>query len=262
MDTVKITVDGAEGAPLAARLEMPSTEPAAFAVFAHCFTCGKDSSAAVRVARALAARGIAVLRFDFTGLGHSGGDFADTNFSSNIADLVVAGAYLREHHRPPQILIGHSLGGAAVIAAAHLLPEVRAVVTIGAPSEAGHVAHHFAAHANDIESTGQADVSLGGRTFTVKQQFFDDLSMQNQAERIAGLRRALLVLHSPTDDVVGIENAAEIFQAAKHPKSFVSLDDADHFLTRPEDADYAADLIATWSARYVGVERKETGQGA
>lgn len=254
MDSLKITFDGADGAPLAARLEMPGPAPAAFALFAHCFTCGKDSSAAVRIARALATRDIAVLRFDFTGLGQSGGDFGNTNFSSNVADLVAAAAYLGQHHEPPQLLIGHSLGGAAVIAAAHLLPEVRAVVTIGAPSDASHVAHHFANHAHEIETTGQAEVSLAGRTFTVKRQFVDDLKMQNQAERIARLKRALLVLHAPTDNVVGIDNAAQIFQAAKHPKSFVSLDGADHLLTCPADADYAASLIATWSARYVGAD--------
>ncbi|MBC7767664.1 MAG: alpha/beta fold hydrolase [Phycisphaerales bacterium] len=255
VDSLKITFDGADGAPLAARLETPGPAPSAFALFAHCFTCGKDSSAAVRIARALAARDIAVLRFDFTGLGQSGGDFANTNFSSNIADLVAAAAYLRQQHKPPKVLIGHSLGGAAVIAAAHLLPEVCAVVTIGAPSDASHVAHHFARHTDEIEATGQAEVSLAGRTFTVKRQFVDDLKAQNQADRIARLKRALLVLHAPTDNVVGIDNAAQIFQAAKHPKSFVSLDGADHLLTRPADADYAAGIIAAWSARYVGADQ-------
>ena len=255
MDSLKVMFEGAESTTLAARLEMPGPTPAAFALFAHCFTCGKDSSAAVRIARALAARDIAVLRFDFTGLGQSGGDFANTNFSSNVADLVAAAAYLGQHHEPPQLLIGHSLGGAAVIAAALLLPEVRAVVTIGTPSHASHLAHHFANHAHEIEATGQAEVSLAGRTFTVKRQFIDDLKRQNQTERIARLQRALLVLHAPTDNVVGIDNAAQIFQAAKHPKSFVSLDGADHLLTHAADADYAAGLIAAWSARYVGADK-------
>lgn len=252
MDSLKITFDGADGAPLAARLETPGPAPAAFALFAHCFTCGKDSSAAVRIARALAARGIAVLRFDFTGLGQSGGDFANTTFSSNIADLVAAAAYLRERHQPPHLLIGHSLGGAAVIAAAHLLPEVRAVATIGAPSDASHVAHHFADHTDEIDAAGQAEVSLAGRRFIIKRQFIEDLQVQDQMQRIAQLKRALLVLHAPTDDIVGIDNAAKIFQVAKHPKSFVSLHNADHLLSRASDADYAATIIAAWSARYVG----------
>lgn len=252
MESLKINFMSAERAPLAARLETPGPAPAAFALFAHCFTCGKDSSAAVRIARALAARNIAVLRFDFTGLGQSGGDFANTNFSSNVADLVAAARYLREQHKPPQLLIGHSLGGAAVIAAAHLIPEARAIATIGAPSDAAHVAHHFATHADEIADKGQAEVSLAGRRFTIKRQFVEDLEDQNQSERIAQLKRALLVLHAPTDDVVGIDNAAQIFQAAKHPKSFVSLDGADHLLTRASDADYAASIIAAWSARYVG----------
>lgn len=252
MDSHKISFAGAAGEQLAARLETPASPPFAYALFAHCFTCGKDSSAAVRIARALAARGIAVLRFDFTGLGQSGGDFTNTNFSSNVADLVAAANYLREHHEPPQLLIGHSLGGAAVIAAAHLILEARAVVTIGAPSDASHVAHHFAAHADEIESTGQAEVSLAGRRFTVKRQFLEDLEGQDQKQRIAQLKRALLVLHAPTDDIVGIDNAAQIFQTAKHPKSFVSLHEADHLLSRAVDADYAANIIAAWAARYVG----------
>ncbi|MDZ4760756.1 MAG: alpha/beta fold hydrolase [Alphaproteobacteria bacterium] len=251
MKSMKIAFASAEGEPLAARLEMPASPPIAYALFAHCFTCGKDSSAAVRTTRALAARNIATFRFDFTGLGQSGGDFANTNFSSNVADLVSAASYLREHHQPPQLLIGHSLGGAAVIAAAHLIPEARAVVTIGAPSDAAHVAHHFAAHTDEMERTGQAEVSLAGRRFTVKQQFIEDLKGQDQKQRICQLKRALLVLHAPTDEIVGIENAAQIFQAAKHPKSFVSLHEADHLLSRSTDADYAASMITAWAARYV-----------
>lgn len=251
MDSLKISFTGAEGELLAARLETPTSPPIAYALFAHCFTCGKDSSAAVRIARALAGRNIGVLRFDFTGLGQSGGDFANTNFSSNIADLVAAADYLRKAYRPPQLLIGHSLGGAAVIAAAHHIPEVRAVVTIGAPSDAFHVAHHFSAHTEEIERTGQAEVSLAGRRFTVKRQFVADLEDQDQMQRIGQLKRALLVLHAPTDDIVAITNAAHIFQAAKHPKSFVSLHEADHLLSRTVDADYAAGIIAAWSARYV-----------
>lgn len=251
MESHKVSFRGADGASLAARLEMPTPTPKAFALFAHCFTCGKDSSAAVRIARALSARDIAVLRFDFTGLGQSGGDFANTNFSSNVADLIAAARFLSEQHRAPALMIGHSLGGAAVIAAAHLIPEARAVATLGAPSDVSHVAHHLADHVDEIESAGQAEVSLAGRRFTVKRQFVDDIRSHNLTERTAALKRALLVLHAPTDDVVGIDNAAQIFQAAKHPKSFVSLDNADHLLSRASDADYAASIIAAWSARYV-----------
>lgn len=251
MESLKITFESVEGHALAARLEQPSEPARGYALFAHCFTCGKDSSAAVRISRALAARGFAVLRFDFTGLGQSDGDFANTNFSSNVADLAAAAAHLRQHYAAPRLLIGHSLGGAAVIAAAHLLPEVRAVATIGAPSDVSHVAHHFSAHAEEIERSGEADVTLAGRRFTVKRQFIEDLGAHDQAERIAHLKRALLVMHAPTDEVVGVDNAAAIFLAAKHPKSFVSLDGADHLLTRAADADYAASLIAVWSARYL-----------
>lgn len=251
MQGVKISFPGAGGEPLAARLELPDATPRAFAVFAHCFTCGKDSSAAVRISRALAGREIAVLRFDFTGLGQSGGDFANTNFSSNVADLVAAAEHLGGQYQAAKLLVGHSLGGAAVIAAAHALPEVRAVVTIGAPSDVTHVAHHFAAHADEIAAQGQAEVSLAGRRFTVKRQFVEDLAEQNQSKRIAELKRPLLVMHAPRDDVVGIDNAARIFQTAKHPKSFISLDDADHLLSNAEDADYAASIISAWAARYL-----------
>ncbi len=254
MESLKINFAGAEGETLAARLETPGPNPAAYALFAHCFTCGKDSSATVRIARALAVRNIAVLRFDFTGLGQSEGDFANTNFSSNVADLAAAARHLREHFAAPQLLIGHSLGGAAVIATAHLISEARAVVTIGAPSDASHVVHNLAAHADEIEAAGQAEVSLAGRRFTIKRQFIEDLQDQNQQERVTQLKRALLVLHAPTDDIVGIENAARIFQAAKHPKSFMSLHEADHLLTRARDAEYAASMIAAWSARYVGAD--------
>lgn len=251
MQSLKIAFPGASGATLAARLESPEGKARAYAVFAHCFTCGKDSSAAVRISRALAAHGIAVLRFDFTGLGQSDGDFANTNFSSNVADLIAAARHLGDAYAPPQLLIGHSLGGAAVIAAAHALPDVRAVATIGAPVDVAHVAHHFDAHADEIAEKGEAEVTLAGRRFTVKRQFVEDLSEQNQAERIAQLKRPLLVLHAPRDEVVGVDNAARIFQLAKHPKSFVSLDDADHLLSNHADADYAASVIAAWAARYV-----------
>ncbi|MDX2235522.1 MAG: alpha/beta hydrolase [Hyphomonadaceae bacterium] len=251
MNSLKITFPGADGDQLAARLETPDSPPRAYALFAHCFTCGKDNAAAVRIARALAEAGVATLRFDFTGLGQSDGDFANTNFSSNVADLAAAAAHLRAAYAAPKLLVGHSLGGAAVLAAAHHIPEVRAVATIGAPSDVAHVVHQFAAKAEEIESAGAAEVVLGGRTFTVKRQMIDDLRAQPQQERIARLRRPLLVMHAPLDAVVGIDNATAIFSAARHPKSFISLDDADHFLSTPAHAAYAAGMIVAWSARYL-----------
>ena len=251
MPTQQVSFEGANGHTLAARLETPPGTPKAYALFAHCFSCGKDSTAAVKVSRALAARGIATLRFDFTGLGASGGEFADTTFSTNVDDLIAAADYLRTQHAAPALLIGHSLGGAAVIAAAGRIVEARALVTIGAPSDAAHVTRTFSAAVPRIEAQGEAVVTLGARKLTLRRAFLDDLSEHPQLERIARLQRALLVMHAPTDAVVGIENASAIFLAAKHPKSFVSLDDADHFLTRAKDADYAAALIAAWAAPYL-----------
>ncbi len=247
----KITFKGAFGDMLSARLDSPSGAPHAYALFAHCFTCGKDIAAASRIARALSERGIAVLRFDFTGLGKSEGEFANTNFSSNVQDLVAAADFMREEMEAPSILIGHSLGGTAVLAAASEIPEARAAVTIGAPADAAHVAHHFGDREADIMESGEAEVSLAGRPFTIKKQFLEDIRAQSIEDKIRGLNRALLVLHSPVDATVGIDNAAHIFKAAKHPKSFVTLDNADHLLMRKEDADYAANLIASWSARYI-----------
>ncbi|BBB08517.1 bifunctional alpha/beta hydrolase/OsmC family protein [Sphingopyxis sp. EG6] len=242
----------AGGHKIAARLDRPVGTPHAFALFAHCFTCDKNSLAAVRIARALTAEGIAVLRFDFTGLGESEGSFGQSDFGTNVEDLVAAADFMRAELIAPSLLIGHSLGGAAVLAAAGLISEVKAVAVIGAPFSVAHVAHLFAAHLDDIARDGQAEVQIGGRPFTVSQQLVDGIKNQDQGGRIAGLHRALLVMHSPVDQIVGVENAAEIFTAAKHPKSFVSLDDADHLLTRARDADYVAQVVAGWSSRYVG----------
>lgn len=242
---------GALGTPLAARLDLPAEPPRAYALFAHCFTCSKESLAATRIGAALTARGFGVLRFDFTGLGGSGGDFANTNFSSNVADLVAAANWLRSAHQAPAILIGHSLGGAAVLAAAHEIPEAVAVATIGAPFEPAHVQHLLGDAAPAINANGEAAVSLAGRTFNIRKQFLDDLAQQNNQPRIAALRKALLILHSPRDTYVNIDNAAQIFMAAKHPKSFVSLDSADHLLTNKADALYVADVLAAWASRYV-----------
>ena len=251
MKVERIAFAGSGGQKLAARLDAPDDAPAAYALFAHCFTCGKDVFAASRIAQQLTAHGIAVLRFDFTGLGASEGEFANTNFSSNVADLVAAAAHLREHYQAPALLIGHSLGGAAVLAAAGSMPECKAVVTIGAPSDVRHVTHLFGDHLPKIEAEGEAEVVLAGRRFSIKRQFLLDAEEQNLAAKIAELRRALLVMHSPRDTTVEISNATRIFMAAKHPKSFISLDTADHLLTGREDAVYAANLIAAWAVRYL-----------
>jgi uncharacterized OsmC-like protein/fermentation-respiration switch protein FrsA (DUF1100 family) len=242
---------GAGGQQLAAALELPEREPVAYALFAHCFTCGKDVLAASRIAVALAAKGIAVLRFDFTGLGSSEGDFANTTFSSNVADLVRAADHLRETRKAPAILIGHSLGGAAILAAAAQIPDAKAVVTIAAPSDPAHVTGLFADRVADIRAQGKVEVSLAGRPFPISREFLDDVAEHNLMAHVNKLHRALLVMHAPADDTVGIDNATRIFLAAKHPKSFVSLVDADHLLTRKADAIYVADVIAAWAERYL-----------
>lgn len=251
MNSTKVEFPGARGARLAARLDLPDGPPRAHALFAHCFTCNKDVVAAARIARALTARGFAVLRFDFTGLGESGGDFGNTDFTSNVADLVHAADYLRDRYAAPTMLIGHSLGGAAVLAARHLIPEVRAVAVIGAPADPDHVLRLITTGRAEIEATGEAVVELAGRTFRIRKEFLDDIAAQPQARRIAELGAALLVLHSPEDRLVGIENARRIFDTARHPKSFIALDGADHLLTDRADAEYVAAIVETWAARYV-----------
>ncbi|RDD63898.1 alpha/beta fold hydrolase [Ferruginivarius sediminum] len=253
----KLTFPGSQGHGLAARLDRPEVEPAAYALFAHCFTCGKDVFAAQRIATTLAERGIAVLRFDFTGLGHSDGEFANTNFSSNVADLVAAADHLRREYAAPQLLIGHSLGGAAVIAAAPKMPEARAVATIAAPADPEHVGKLFTAERAAIESEGEAEVDLAGRKFRIRKQFLDDIQVQSLDDALGGLRKALMVFHGPRDAIVGIDNATHIFTAAKHPKSFVSLDDADHLLSRKADASYVAQVLGAWAARYIEVPPAE-----
>jgi len=247
----KLTFPGSQDHELAGRLDRPAATPRAYALFAHCFTCGKDVFAAQRIAQALAAEGIAVLRFDFTGLGHSGGEFASTNFSSNVADLVAAADYLRDNHAAPQLLIGHSLGGAAIIAAAPKVPEATAVATIGAPSDPEHVGKLFSARRAEIEAEGEAEVDLAGRKFRIRKQFLDDIAAHSLQDILASFGKALMVFHAPRDAIVGIDNAARIFAAAKHPKSFVSLDDADHLLTRRADAAYVAQVLSAWAARYL-----------
>lgn len=250
MRSEKITFDGTQGT-LAARLDLPNGKPKAYALFAHCFTCSKDVFAATRIASGLADLGIATLRFDFTGLGASDGDFANSNFSSNIQDLLKAVDYMKSEYEAPAILIGHSLGGAAILAAAGDIPDAKALVTIGAPSDPGHIKHHFHDKLEDIKKNGEAEITIVGRSFRVKQQFVEDIEGRHLAGQVAKLKRPLLILHSPLDNIVGIENAGEIFAAAKHPKSFVSLDQADHLLSKREDATYVANMIATWAERYV-----------
>ena len=251
MSTQKVSFTGHSGETLHARLDLPDGPIRATALFAHCFTCSKDIPAARRIAGRLAAQGIAVLRFDFTGLGHSEGEFANTNFTSNVEDLRLAAAHLASTVGAPQLLIGHSLGGAAVIKAAPDIKSARAVVTIGAPSDPSHVSKHFAAQLENIKKTGEAEVDLDGRPFIIQRQFLDDITTSKLDDALKHLNAALLILHSPRDATVGIDNAAELFTGAMHPKSFITLDDADHLITRAEDAEYTADVIGAWAMRYL-----------
>lgn len=271
--SIRMTFAGSLGHQLAARLDLPPVGARAYALFAHCFTCTKDIVAARQIAAKLASLGIAVLRFDFTGLGSSEGEFQNTNFSSNVEDLVAAADHLRAHYQAPAILIGHSLGGAAVLAAAHRIPEANAVITIGAPSDVAHVLHHFHAHLEDIERDGVAEVTLGGRRFPISRKLVEDAKDQALKHHVANLRKALLVMHAPRDQIVGVEHATAIFTAARHPKSFVSLDSADHLLSQSRDAAYAGEVLVAWASRYLpkqedagedrhdGVVVTETGAG-
>lgn len=262
MPTERISFKGHDGSQLAARLDLPDGPVLATALFAHCFTCSKDIPAARRISARLAAMGIAVLRFDFTGLGHSEGEFANTTFTSNVEDLVAAATYLAGRDMAPALLIGHSLGGAAVLRARARIASVRAVVTIGAPADPSHVAHHFEAALPRIRAEGAAEVCLDGRPFRIGRKFVEDITESALQPAIADLRAALLVLHAPRDETVSIDNAAQIFVAAKHPKSFVTLDDADHLISRPRDAEYAAEVIAAWAGRYVDLTPPAPPPGA
>lgn len=252
MRSQNLQFTGAFGDTLAARIDLPETSDAkAFVLFAHCFTCSKNLNAAGHIARALVSRQFAVFRFDFTGLGESEGDFADTNFSSNVDDLVAAAGYMGEEFSSPGVLVGHSLGGAAVLQAAHRIESVKAVATIGSPCSPKHVKENFDAKLDEIETTGVAEVTLGGRPFTIKKQFLDDLEQTTMDGYIRDLNRALVLFHSPLDSTVGIDNAARIFRQAKHPKSFISLDEADHLLTNDDDSRYVGAMLATWSSKYL-----------
>ncbi len=252
MKSVRIRFANAQGEQLAARLEMPEFQhPTAFALFAHCFTCNKNLVAIRNISRALTAKGIAVLRFDFTGLGESEGDFADTNFSSNVQDLIAAAKYLETEYQAPSLLIGHSLGGAAVLFAGAQLPFIQAIATIGAPASPKHVAHLFQHGIEEIEATGKATLKIGGRAFTIKKQFLEDINEQNINQAVKGLGKALLVMHSPQDTIVEVDNAASIYRRAEHPKSFISLDGADHLLSKKKDSLYVGEVIASWANRYL-----------
>lgn len=247
---------------LAARLELPVNQhPHSYALFAHCFTCSKNLSAIRTISKALNQSGVAVLRFDFTGLGQSEGDFVDTNFSSNVEDLLAAAKYLADNYEAPSLLVGHSLGGAAVLCAAYQLPAIRAVATIGAPFDPEHVSHLLGDSIDEIEANGVAMVNIGGRPFQVKKQFLEDIRSNNISEKIKNLKKALLIMHSPQDSTVNIDNAARLYTTAKHPKSFISLDGADHLLSNKVDAQYVGDSIACWVKRYLALPAQEKLRG-
>ncbi len=262
MPTERFTFEGHGGHELAARLDLPDGPHLATALFAHCFTCGKDVVAARRIAGRLAAEGIAVLRFDFTGLGHSGGEFGNTTFRSNVGDLVAAAGALEARGMAPSLLVGHSLGGAAVLRAAGEIASARAVVTLGAPFDPAHVTHNFADALERIRAEGSAEVDLGGRAVMIGREFVEDVAAERLEPSIRSLGRALLVMHAPRDAVVGIDNATRIYVAARHPKSFVTLDGADHLISRPADAEYAAEVIAVWASRYLDLSPTAPPPGA
>jgi len=251
MQSIKISFPNRNGDALAGILDQPDEEPRSFALFAHCFTCSKNLKAATNISRSLTSAGIAVLRFDFTGLGQSDGKFEDTSFSSNVDDLLSAVRWLGEEYRAPEILLGHSLGGTAVLQAASDVPSAVAVATIGSPSDPAHVAHMFKDTEAELRENGVAEVQLGGRPFRVREQFLDDLTVHDLPNSISSLRKALLVMHAPLDDIVEIENASSLFAAALHPKSFVSLDKADHLMSREADSRYAGEVLASWASRYL-----------
>jgi putative redox protein len=251
MQTEKFQFPGSDGQLLAASLDLPEGTPIAYALFAHCFTCGQNVLAAKRIAEGLAKRGIATLRFDFTGIGASEGEFANTTFSSNIGDLVLAADHLRKTRRAPSILIGHSLGGAAILAATSMIPEAKCVATVAAPSDPSHVTHWFKDQIPEIREKGELEVSLAGRPFRIRREFLDDIAEHRLTETVSQLHKPLLIFHSPTDNTVGINNATHLFVAAKHPKSFISLTGADHLLSQKKDAVYVADMISAWAMRYL-----------
>ena len=246
-----VNFENSAGEKLAGILDLPVTPPHAYALFAHCFTCSKNLNAATNISQALTEAGFAVLRFDFTGLGQSEGEFADSNFSSNVDDLVTAARFLESNYRAPALLLGHSLGGTAVLQAAHDIPSAVAVATVGSPADPAHVGHLLDSARETLRREGVANVNLGGRPFKMKQQFLDDIQKHPMPESLGTLRKAVMILHAPLDDIVELDNASQLFAAARHPKSFVSLDKANHLLTREADSRYAGQVIATWATRYL-----------
>ena len=254
----KVIFTNSDGKQLAARLEVPNNQEAhSYAIFAHCFTCNKNFSAVRNISRALVNKGIAVLRFDFTGLGESEGDFEETNFSSNVSDLIQAAKFLKDNYKAPSILVGHSLGGVAVIYAASEIESIVAVATFGAPSSPSHVQHLFKPSVDEIKETGKAKVNIGGREFTIKKDFLEDIESKPMKGILKNMRKPFLVMHSPQDTVVGIENAKELYQFAHHPKSFVSIDKTDHLLMKKEDSTYVGNVIAGWAERYLSIPERE-----
>lgn len=258
--TEHVKFTGSTGEKIAGKLDKPIGPIRAYALYAHCFTCTKEFIGSRSICQELASHGIAVLRFDFTGLGNSKGDFAETNFCSNVEDLIVASKFMEQQLKAPELIIGHSLGGAAVLAASKHIESAKVVISIAAPADADHVIHNFSQYIDEIEANGSAKVKLGGRILTISKQFLDDLYAQNVTKDLGQVRKAFLVMHSPTDDTVGIENASQIYTAAPHPKSFISLDKADHLLTKPEDAAYVAATINTWASRYLPRQEDKTQQ--
>jgi len=260
MNLQKVTFQNKEGQNLVGRLELPSNRhPHNFVIFAHCFTCNKNLSAVRNIGKALTSNGFGVLRFDFTGLGESEGDFENTNFSGNVEDLIAAADYLKENYSAPTLLVGHSLGGAAVIFAASQIPSIKALSTIGAPSNLTHVQKLLKSGLEEIEENGKAVINLSGRDFTIKKQFLDDLKTRPLTEILNRLRKPILILHSPQDDTVGIKNAEEIYIAAHHPKSFISLDGADHLLSSKTDSQYVGEVISGWAKRYLNIDSQHNG---
>ena len=252
MNHQKVSFKNGSGETLVGRLSLPANQhPHNFVLFAHCFTCNKNFIAIRNISRALTAEGFGVLRFDFTGLGESEGEFSDSNFSGNVEDLLEAAKYLEEHYSAPTLIIGHSLGGAAAILAAQKISSIKAVATIGAPSNPLHVKNIFKDDLETINDKGTAEVNIGGRSFTIKKQFLEDLKSHSFQETLKNIRKSILILHSPQDNVVEIKNAEEMYIAVHHPKSFVSLDGADHLLSNPNDASYAGEIIGKWSKRYL-----------
>lgn len=259
MKSIKISIQGQEPHTISARLELPADrKPHSYALFAHCFTCSKDFKAVHNISMALTTHGFGVLRFDFTGLGESAGNFSETSFSSNIDDIITVCRYMSEHYKAPSLVIGHSLGGAAAVVAGSKIDSIKAIVTIGAPSTATHVKHLFTGHVSDINSKGAAEVNIGGRHFTITKQFLEDLEQNDVLQTVRELRKPILIAHSPQDRVVDVENAAALFKAAHHPKSFLSLDGADHLLTQKKDSTYVGNVLSSWASRYLNISPPKT----